>query len=124
MVDWSNPAIHEEEKNKPFEYDLDAIKKFKKSKIKKRRVVDASKLLKMIAESEEQSHFKYILNCRGVISIDKEINKKKIGKIILLILLEINLNVKEKVPESDFVRLKNKLKNSKGIVLFFTLFTI
>ena len=33
----------------------------------------------MIAESEEQAHFKYILNCRGVISIDKDINIKKMG---------------------------------------------
>ena len=40
------------------------------NKIKKRRVLDASKILKIIEESEEQGQFGYILNSKGVIMMD------------------------------------------------------
>ena len=51
-------------------YNIDANIKFKKFKIKKRRVLDASKLLKLIQESQEQGLFKAILNKPELIKPD------------------------------------------------------
>lgn len=62
------------------EFNLDALKKFKQNKIKKRRVIDASKVLKIIEESEEQAHFFYILNSKGEILMDHEKQHAEIRK--------------------------------------------
>lgn len=79
FVAWdSNPNhIHS---YKTDEFNLDALKKFKQNKIKKRRVIDASKVLKIIEESEEQAHFFYILNSKGDISMDHEKQHVEISK--------------------------------------------
>eukprot|EP00345_Euplotes_harpa_P005653 CAMPEP_0168318018 /NCGR_PEP_ID=MMETSP0213-20121227/228_1 /TAXON_ID=151035 /ORGANISM="Euplotes harpa, Strain FSP1.4" /LENGTH=247 /DNA_ID=CAMNT_0008319003 /DNA_START=2442 /DNA_END=3182 /DNA_ORIENTATION=+ len=97
--EWSTKDVSELGE-KAYEYDLNAIKRFKQNKIKKRRVIDASKVLKIIHESEEQSYFRYIINSRGVITIDKEINKKQIG---------FSTDAKEKLIVSDFDKLRCKL---------------
>lgn len=67
-IEWA--ASKEESDYSDDEYNLDALKKFKMNKIKKRRVLDASKILKIIEESEEQGQFGYILNSKGVIMMD------------------------------------------------------
>lgn len=43
----------------------------RRKKVKKQRVVDVSKLLRIIEELEEQQQFKYIIKCNRI-SLDKE----------------------------------------------------
>ena len=40
------------------------------NRIKKRRVIDASKILKIIKECEEKNYFEYIINSKGLITMD------------------------------------------------------
>ena len=45
-------------------FSINAHHMVKRQKIKKKRVIDASKVLRILEELEEQQQFKYILKCK------------------------------------------------------------
>lgn len=97
------------------EYNLNALEKFKGNKIKKRRVIDASKIMKILRECEEQTQFGYILNCKGIITMDHMKPKIPVeGNHSIVIDIVCDEFNKDRVVECDFDKLKAKLKEKKG----------
>ena len=90
------------------------INKLQKYKIKKRRVIDCSKILKILGESQEQAFFKTVLNDNHFIKRDHDcsdiINKK--GMLTKFNYLDWKMECGV-LKESDFDILK-KNSNSKS----------